>query len=125
MKKYIKLLFVTLISIICITAISLSYQSYQNMQLGGENDGLLHDSKFYKELQREQKEKTFWGKVEKAFGICDHDWKDATCEKPKTCSFCGKTDGTTLYHDFQPIPTCQTQGICTLCGEKKSEIMNI
>lgn len=29
-----------------------------------------------------------------------HDWEDATCTEPKTCSNCGKTSGSALGHDW-------------------------
>lgn len=100
----------------------------------------LHDSEFYKEIQREQKEKTFWGKIEKTLGIgifsdeyfeqkesnnnlekkkeqsetvCNHIWKDATCDNPKICTLCGETSGYSLSHSYSE------KGICNLCGATK------
>lgn len=47
-----------------------------------------------------------------------HEWKDATCNEPKTCSRCGVTDGTALAHDWQKkdtvAPTCDTSGYTTV-----------
>ena len=30
----------------------------------------------------------------------DHKWTEATCDAPKTCTICGKTDGSPCEHDF-------------------------
>lgn len=40
-----------------------------------------------------------------------HTWTDATCDKPKTCTECGTTEGEPLGHDYQ-------NGVCTRCGAK-------
>ena len=34
------------------------------------------------------------------FGECDHNWNDATCTTPKTCSICGETEGEPLGHTY-------------------------
>lgn len=58
--------------------------------------------------------------------ICFHDWKDATCTEPKTCSNCGKTEGEALGHKFGEYETtveatCAEVGSktarCEVCGE--------
>lgn len=46
----------------------------------------------------------------------DHDWQDATCTEPKTCSVCGATEGTKLGHDWENDPQ-STDSICTRCPE--------
>lgn len=38
-----------------------------------------------------------------------HNWQDATCTEPKTCSVCFATEGEALGHDF-------VDGYCTRCG---------
>ena len=46
---------------------------------------------------------------------CEHQWKDATCNRPKTCSLCDAQEGETLGHNWQDAdcispktcPTCQ------------------
>ncbi|MBQ8825138.1 MAG: zinc ribbon domain-containing protein [Ruminococcus sp.] len=48
--------------------------------------------------------------------ICFHDWVDANCIAPKTCSICGKTEGLPLGHDFSEA-TCTKDSVCSLCGE--------
>lgn len=47
---------------------------------------------------------------------CEHEWTEATCITPKTCSKCGKTVGTSLGHDYKGM-TCTTDGKCTRCGD--------
>lgn len=49
-----------------------------------------------------------------ALGYCtgEHEWTDATCETPKTCSTCGKTEGDPLGHDWNAESVCQREG----CG---------
>lgn len=46
-----------------------------------------------------------------------HTWKAATCEDPKTCSVCGRTDGNSLGHDWEGA-TCTQAGICSRCGKE-------
>ena len=53
--------------------------------------------------------------------VCDkadvtgHSFNDATCDTPKTCSECGKTDGEPLSHSWVD-PTCTENGYCSLCS---------
>ncbi len=57
---------------------------------------------------------------------CEHEWVDATCTAPKTCTLCGETEGEALGHteveipEVRPTPSTQgyTAGIkCSKCGE--------
>ncbi len=41
---------------------------------------------------------------------CDHEWVDATCSTPKTCSKCGGVEGAPLSHSYS------ANGVCTVCG---------
>ena len=41
----------------------------------------------------------------------EHDWLDADCETPETCSRCGETQGEALGHDYE-------DGACIRCGEE-------
>lgn len=50
------------------------------------------------------------------FIVCHHDWKEATCTTPKTCSKCGKTEGESLSHKWQQA-TCTKPKTCERCGE--------
>lgn len=45
---------------------------------------------------------------------CKHEWEDATCKDPKTCSECGKTKGEALGHKWQDA-TCTTPKTCSVC----------
>ncbi len=48
---------------------------------------------------------------------CKHEWKDATCTSPKTCSLCNATEGKALGHDFGDWETT-TAATCVDAGEK-------
>ena len=46
---------------------------------------------------------------------CEHEWNNATCDLPKTCSKCGETEGEAKGHDMQMTeekaePTCEGPG---------------
>lgn len=50
-------------------------------------------------------------------GCCiSHNWQEATCTEPKTCTKCGETEGEPLGHVWQEA-TCSTPKTCTVCGE--------
>lgn len=53
---------------------------------------------------------------------CKHEWKDATCTDPKTCSLCGETEGVPLGHNWSSI-TCTSPKTCTRCGETVGEAL--
>ena len=44
-----------------------------------------------------------------------HNWQDATCTTPKTCSVCGITSGSALGHDWNAA-TCTDPKTCSVCG---------
>lgn len=50
----------------------------------------------------------------------DHVWLEATCEAPKTCEVCGKTKGDALGHVWMEA-TCKDPQICETCGATKGE----
>ena len=67
--------------------------------------------------------------------ICQHNFLEATCEKPKTCSICGITEGVAKTHkiviDEQIDATCISTGLtsgahCSECTEIliKQEVIN-
>ncbi len=53
-------------------------------------------------------------------GVNGHDWQDATCTVPRTCSICGETDGEALGHDWIEA-TCTEPKICSRCKETDGE----
>ena len=54
-------------------------------------------------------------------GCClKHEWEEATCEDPKTCVKCGKTEGEALGHEWEKA-TCEEPKTCERCGETKGE----
>ena len=61
---------------------------------------------------------------------CQHQWNNANCTTPKTCSLCGATDGEALGHTYGEAvetvaPDCtnagEKQSTCTACGDVKTE----
>ena len=55
---------------------------------------------------------------------CDHQWIDATCTEPKTCSICGATEGDPLGHDFAPA-TVDSPKRCKVCGFEEGEKVKV
>lgn len=56
-------------------------------------------------------------------GCClKHDWEDATCKEPQTCSKCGKTQGDKLDHEWIAA-TCEAPKTCELCGKTKGDAL--
>ena len=55
------------------------------------------------------------GKYVNKLTSCVHNWKDATCVAPKTCTKCGATEGTSLGHNFSNA-TCTDPKTCSRCG---------
>lgn len=48
-------------------------------------------------------------------GYAEHDWTAANCTTAKTCSICGKTDGSALGHDWADA-TCTAPKTCKRTG---------
>ena len=46
---------------------------------------------------------------------CQHQWTNATCEAPKTCSQCEATEGEPLGHSWQAAD-CETPKTCSRCN---------
>ena len=46
---------------------------------------------------------------------CQHQWTEATCTAPKTCSLCSITEGDTLGHSWLEAD-CITAKTCSRCG---------
>lgn len=56
-------------------------------------------------------------------GCClSHDWQEAVCTEPKTCSKCGETEGEALGHTWEDA-TCTEPKICSVCQETEGEAL--
>lgn len=51
---------------------------------------------------------------------CDHQWQEPSCNAPKTCTICHKTEGENLEHQWIEA-SCIAPKTCELCGEIKGE----
>lgn len=47
---------------------------------------------------------------------CKHQWTEASCTAPKTCSICGEREGSLLPHNLVDA-TCTEAKTCTLCKQ--------
>jgi len=45
---------------------------------------------------------------------CEHEWADANCTAPRTCSLCSATEGDALGHSWQDA-TCTAPKTCSAC----------
>ena len=52
-----------------------------------------------------------------------HDFADADCDTPKTCTVCGKTEGSALGHEWTTpdVDLCEVQSTCSRCGATDGE----
>ena len=56
--------------------------------------------------------------------IClEHKWRKATCDEPKTCFYCGKTEGEELGHKYDKA-TCDLPETCSRCSETRGEALS-
>lgn len=53
---------------------------------------------------------------------CEHEWAEAACDTPKTCTKCGETEGEALGHTWVEA-TCAEAKHCTLCGKAEGELL--
>ena len=53
---------------------------------------------------------------------CSHEWAEATCEAPKTCTLCGEIEGEALGHSFGEA-TCAAPSTCAACGATQGEAL--
>lgn len=54
---------------------------------------------------------------------CKHQWTDANCDAPKTCSKCGAVEGEPLNHDWAEA-TCKAPKTCTRCQKTEGYRLN-
>jgi len=52
---------------------------------------------------------------------CEHEWKDATCTAPKTCTLCDATEGEVAPHQWQDA-TCLAPMTCKDCGATEGDV---
>lgn len=52
----------------------------------------------------------------------EHQWQEATCTSPRTCSTCDETEGKALGHDWLAAD-CETPKTCKVCGEVTGEAL--
>ena len=52
-----------------------------------------------------------------------HAWQQATCDTPKTCATCNAIEGTTLSHTWAPA-SCTEPSICTRCNKKTGNVVD-
>lgn len=48
----------------------------------------------------------------------DHNWQDATCEAPRTCSVCKTTEGEAKAHTEKTPATCTSKAVCSVCNKE-------
>lgn len=53
---------------------------------------------------------------------CEHEWTEADCMIPKTCTECGETEGEALGHSWVEA-TCTTVKACSRCGLKEGDAL--
>ncbi len=53
---------------------------------------------------------------------CKHEWQEADCLNPKTCTLCDKTEGEALGHDWD-LATCEDPQTCSVCSETRGEAL--
>ncbi len=53
---------------------------------------------------------------------CSHEWMEADCVTPKTCSKCDAVEGEALGHDYLPA-SCTTPETCARCGETRGDVL--
>lgn len=53
---------------------------------------------------------------------CEHEFADANCETPKTCTKCGETEGEALGHTWTDAD-CVTPKTCSVCDATEGEAL--
>ena len=53
---------------------------------------------------------------------CEHEWTDANCTAPRTCSLCSATEGDALGHSWQDA-TCTAPRTCALCAATEGDVL--
>lgn len=53
---------------------------------------------------------------------CEHEWAEANCETPKTCTLCQETEGAPLGHTWAAA-TCSAPKTCETCAATEGEAL--
>lgn len=53
---------------------------------------------------------------------CEHQWADANCLEPQTCTLCGETEGEALGHSWTDA-TCDTPKTCSACAQTEGDAL--
>ncbi len=53
---------------------------------------------------------------------CEHEWVEASCLTPRTCSLCEETEGESLGHTWAEAD-CVTPKTCSVCAETEGEAL--
>lgn len=53
---------------------------------------------------------------------CEHEWQEADCTHPRTCTKCGETEGEALGHEWQEAD-CEHPKTCSRCGATEGEAL--
>ncbi len=51
---------------------------------------------------------------------CSHEWTEATCTAPRTCTICELTEGEPLEHSWVEA-TCEKAKYCSICWEREGD----
>lgn len=52
---------------------------------------------------------------------CEHEWAEANCQTPKTCTLCEKTEGEIGDHNWEDA-TCNAPKTCTVCALTEGDV---
>ena len=56
---------------------------------------------------------------------CKHEWVDANCNAPKTCTLCGETEGEKTDSHLWEDATTEAPKTCSVCGKTEGEKINV
>ncbi len=56
---------------------------------------------------------------------CKHEWADATCKTPKTCTLCGKAEGGVVENHQWTEATCIAPKTCVFCGQTEGQALSV
>ncbi len=76
-----------------------------------------------KEESAESNGSTHSSELPIATAPCDHNYSQATCTEPKTCSECGETEGEALEHTWSPAD-CTAPKTCSICDVTEGETLD-